>query len=136
MKLLKFRAWHKALKKMFPVVGLALDANPKAVVYLPSPGGEAATEVNWTAQVVAAEELELMQSTGFRDVNGEEIFEGDIVTGEDADDVGCIAWNEKWGAWFVEWSKATGQIVGNVLPLRVIGNIYLVSKQPLDPQPI
>ena len=54
---------------------------------------------------------------------------------KDADDVGCIAWNEKWGAWFVEWSKATGQIVGNVLPLRVIGNIYLVSKQPLDPQP-
>ena len=75
-----------------------------------------------------AEELELMQSTGFRDVNGEEIFEGDIVTGEDADDVGCIAWNEKWGAWVVEWSKATGQIVGNVLPLRVIGNIYLGSE--------
>ena len=135
MKPLKFRAWHKVLRKMFPVVGLGLDASPKAVLYLPSPHREDDVEANWTAQVVPAEELELMQSTGFRDVNGEEIFEGDIVTGEDDDDVGRIAWNEKSGAWFVEWSKATSQIVGKVLPVRVIGNIYLVSKQPLDPQP-
>ena len=121
---------------MFPVAGLGLDASPKAVLYLPPPDREEdAAKLNWTAQVVPAEELELMQSTGFRDVNGEEIFEGDIVTGEDDDDVGRIAWNEKSGAWFVEWSKATSQIVGKVLPVRVIGNIYLVSKQPLDPQP-
>lgn len=60
----KFRAWFKQGSKMVNVA--TIDFLEK--------------EVKSHANVMYSfDEIELMQSTGFEDVNGEELFEGDVI---------------------------------------------------------
>jgi uncharacterized phage protein (TIGR01671 family) len=64
----KFRAWDKILKKMNDVTAIDFSTKPFRVFY------SAYGEDNYFNQ-----DAILMQSTGMSDINGVEIFEGDIV---------------------------------------------------------
>lgn len=77
--MVKFRAWHKTWEEMGKVKRIRFDDEGNITTVLVK--GQA------FGSNVHLEEIELMQSTGLKDKNGKEIFEGDIIT---TNAYGCI----------------------------------------------
>lgn len=69
--MVKFRAWHKTWEEMCKVKRIRFDDEGNITTVLVK--GQA------FGSNVHLEEIELMQSTGLKDENSKEIFEGDIL---------------------------------------------------------
>jgi uncharacterized phage protein (TIGR01671 family) len=75
MSLPKFRAWDKKAEVMREIKALIWEEN-NMIAHCPPRGHE---YDEWFTVVLQGCEYQLMQSTGLKDKNGVEIFEGDIV---------------------------------------------------------
>jgi len=124
----KFRAWDKARNEM----------NYKVMV-----GNCDTDDENWTCPIIWIEEQKdwlhfddydsIMRSTGLRDMNNREIFEGDVVQFEDCSEAshflyintGIIEWCQ--GGFHVTNRDSVSMedlLDGDSLDVTIIGNIY------------
>ena len=134
MREIKFRAWHKAEKKMY-----GNPENTRWVEMLRVSGetGFDECDVDLTTeegegQSVSFDEVELMQYTGLKDKNGREVYEGDLIKNEHGR-ICEVVWHEYMGCWDAKVRKFGAESKGGHLGFQnnewsrhviIIGNIY------------
>jgi len=116
----RFRAWDSWRKRMSVVDRIYIDTEG---VRLYDDFGEYWRDFR---------DAKLMQSTGLKDKNGKEIFEGDILAFETDDEVinVNVFWDEEHALFMFESKKYNEQeplaelVENNTYPFEIMGNIY------------
>lgn len=128
----KFRAYHHELGRMMSISDMWFNVDSLGEIGLND-------SVMNDYITVSPDEIELMQSTGLKDKNGKEIFEGDILgieTDEGILNVN-IFWDDKHALFMFESEihnekELLAELVeDNTYPFEIIGNIY-ENKELLD----
>lgn len=117
----KFRLWNRITSQLHIVDGLYFDAREAEYV-----------DDDNVLRFVGFKNIVLMQSTGLKDKNGKEIFEGDILAFETDDEVinVKIFWDEKHALFMFGSEKYNEEeplaelVEANTYPFEIIGNVY------------
>ena len=110
----KFRAWDRTRNEMIDVDEIHFYNGKLDFI------GDAITFMR------TADEIELMQSTGLKDRNGKEIFEGDIIGSKDGLLNGVVLYRSDLAMWTVDLIRYNNfERLCNVASSReIIGNIH------------
>ena len=120
----KFRAWDSAKKEMFKDTFAITESGQVVVVEQ--------EDVVCPPDYVFVDNLVIMQSTGLRDKNGKEIFEGDILACKTDDEVINlnVFWDEEHALFMFESKKYNEQeplaelVENNTYLFEIIGNVH------------
>ena len=118
--MIKFRAWDNLLNKMLVVYRISFDGPVDGVqvhCYLDDRGAEGSTEYAYDG-----DGLILEQFTGLTDVNGKDIYEGDILENRKYRSIVKFA-SGKFLADLIETIQ-TFDLIGETHGSKVIGNVH------------
>lgn len=115
----KFRAWDGAKKEMFKDTFAITESGQVVVVEQES--------VVSPPDYVFVNHLVIMQSTGLKDKNGKEIFEGDVLFGHAGEDFWeIVEFDIEEGRWIRKdiWYNSKLGLSENNEFMEIVGNIY------------
>lgn len=129
----RFRAWNKATKEMYgadEIIAINFEEKEICVqtIYF-----EQGLPDSRDLDYYDFDDIVLMQSTGMRDKNDREIFEGDIVKVTDGDErtnfpdggIGTICGLDEIFMWYIDGQVHNGLFdISQEYYIEVIGNIY------------
>ena len=135
METIKFRAWNKYYKEMHSHENL-LEKSSASATRETRPKHFVTETTNLLVAILSSKELqkryELMQFTGLHDINGKEVYCGDIYKNLDNELIGVFSIRNGVGGYYLHCKEYKEQKVYNCLPFaeldttnfEVIGNIH------------
>lgn len=125
---IRFRAWDSSIGSWHPW------DDEEALAFSMHHIGEESSY--WTASIDLYDSIVVMQCTGAEDINGKEIYEGDVVyihESPDQDEVGryaTVVWSDTFPGFSVEIRNGDDTLYANVMcteddhSYEIVGNLY------------